>query len=138
MSLCPYDHHKAATDINWMEERCSKKSHPLLAQKVSKEIASCVMVGRLAGELSYVTCKVCFSVEGLIVSSNLLEHAMQLIIDENLEPGRESIEKAAIDKIPSHGLVDYADLPKIIIIGNWGKVPHGCKSIGFSGDDGVG
>ena len=34
-----------------------------------------------------------------LVESELLEFAMQHIIVENLELGRESIEKAAIDKV---------------------------------------
>ncbi|GJV46835.1 CCR4-NOT complex component [Tanacetum coccineum] len=159
MFICPYDHRKAATDIIGWRNVAAKNVHPLLAQKVSKEIgvkkhspllisnfshkylsmfilyiviktglssgyhssklkhgvgksnhilsASCMMVGHLAGDLSYVTCKEplcekmptqlrCF-VQGLNVASKLLEHAMQLIIDENLESGRESIEKAATD-----------------------------------------
>ncbi|GJS91328.1 CCR4-NOT complex component [Tanacetum coccineum] len=70
--------------------------------------ASCMMVSRLAGELSYVTSKEPLrqklstnlrnSLRGVNVANYLIEHAMQPVIDENLESGCEFIEKAAIDE----------------------------------------
>ena len=38
MFLCPYDHHKAATNATGWRKFAVKNVHPLLAQKVSKEI----------------------------------------------------------------------------------------------------
>ncbi|PWA61468.1 CCR4-Not complex component, Not1, C-terminal [Artemisia annua] len=70
--------------------------------------ASCRMVSRLAGELTYVTSKEPLreklstnlrnSLHGLNVANNLIEHAMQPVIHENLKSGCDFIEKAAIDE----------------------------------------
>ena len=38
MFLCPYDHHKAAADVIGWRNVAAKIVHPVLAQKVSKEI----------------------------------------------------------------------------------------------------
>ncbi|PWA61470.1 CCR4-Not complex component, Not1, C-terminal [Artemisia annua] len=70
--------------------------------------ASCRMVSSLAGEFSYVTSKELLReklstnlrnfLQGLDFANNLTEHAMQPVIDENLESGCDFIEKTAIDE----------------------------------------
>nr|XP_043625741.1 CCR4-NOT transcription complex subunit 1-like [Erigeron canadensis] len=70
--------------------------------------ASSFMVAQLAGNLSYVTCKERLrsqmstqlrnSLLGLNISSEYLEPVMQQVINENLDLGCASIEKAAMEE----------------------------------------
>ena len=57
MFLFPYDHIKATTYVIRWRNVAAKNVHPLLAQKVSKEIGVKKHSQSLAGDLSYVTCK---------------------------------------------------------------------------------
>ncbi|KAL0464605.1 UNVERIFIED_CONTAM: CCR4-NOT transcription complex subunit [Sesamum latifolium] len=71
--------------------------------------AAHLMVARLAGSLAHVTCKeplrgsisgqLRSSLQGLSISSELLEQAVQLVTNDNLDLGCVLIEQAATEKI---------------------------------------
>ncbi|KAL1548658.1 transcription regulator [Salvia divinorum] len=70
--------------------------------------AAHLMVARLAGSLAHVTCKESLrgsilnqlrsSLQGLAIASELLEHAFQLVTNDNLDLGCVLIEQAATEK----------------------------------------
>ncbi|BBG97359.1 transcription regulator [Prunus dulcis] len=70
--------------------------------------AAHLMVASLAGSLAHVTCKEPLrssistqlrnSLQGLNIASDLLEHAVQLVTNDNLDLGCAVIEQAATDK----------------------------------------
>ncbi|KAM7508804.1 hypothetical protein LguiA_019257 [Lonicera macranthoides] len=70
--------------------------------------AARLMVASLAGSLAHVTCKeplrgsissqLRSSLQGLNISSDLLEHAVQLVTNDNLDLGCALIEQAATEK----------------------------------------
>ncbi|GKU88455.1 hypothetical protein SLEP1_g2721 [Rubroshorea leprosula] len=69
------------------------KDHAMESDETWIYNAAHLMVAGLAGSLAHVTCK------GLNVASDLLEQALQLVTNDNLDLGCAVIEQAATDKV---------------------------------------